>query len=224
VTVRQVFGRCPDGPGLGGPKGPEPHSRLGASRAIPIAGPPVYNEITDDDRARVAAAEVSVMDGLDREAALSAPAAPISAKSYSFGQIEVVASAMLNVPPEHRSKVDARLKNLLRKGLLPELGAQRGRAFSFTEDQALVLLLAVMLNCQGRMPEYVVFLVSRRRHLISKSAERGVPMIFHPEGDLRDLQDDPDRKHTRITEIWPIGALQKYLTEYQFGGRPVGVA
>lgn len=140
---------------------------------------------------------------------------PVSAsRVVAFGQVAAAAASLLKVPSDQMTALHARMKNLQRVGLLEGLETQRGKATPYTGRQALELLLGTALNYDGMMPEHIVFLISRRRETLHKTAEAGKLLIFHPEGALHSLQGPPVRKQRALTLIWPVGALREHLLSH----------
>jgi hypothetical protein len=123
--------------------------------------------------------------------------------AFSFAEVEAALSSAQNIANAKRTSFQARLKNFLKIGLLPDVPAGRGRAAAYSPWNLFVLGLAVEMSQLGLSPTRVKLVIDSNMWRICQAAmmaaRQGVPthgfelpmtISFDPRG-LAELGSGP---------------------------------
>lgn len=147
--------------------------------------------------------------------------------SFSFGEVEAVLSQIHGIADDKRTAFQARLKNLLKLGLLPDVQAGRGRTAKYRPWHLFCLGFAIECAQLGLAPARTVDLLKNNLWWLCQVAlmvgrqgrpEGGhaLPMLvtFDPSG-LVDMRPSEDGDSADITfSYMGLGILQESLEDW----------
>ena len=148
----------------------------------------------------------------------------MAAFSMGFAGVEALLAEVNSIQRDKRTAFQARLKNFLRLGLLPDVKEGRGKAASYETHQVLMLALAVEFTQLGFPPDATVAMI-RRSLMEIVGAIRSIPkresdtadwspriVYFDPAG-LSPLMDESAVSQRRALSFAPVDKFKDDLRD-----------
>ncbi|MFC4594275.1 hypothetical protein [Sphingobium tyrosinilyticum] len=121
--------------------------------------------------------------------------------SCSFGTLEIIAAAMHDIAPEHRSAFANRMKHYQRLGFPAGINTGRGRAATYKAEHVFLLCFALEFAQLGLTTENAIPLISEHLSLVAGAAKEALWRKFYEkEADFTFIFFDPARLYPLTNE------------------------